>query len=140
MTSRREFLQIGLAGGVLLPLATPWTLSAAPIPFYKAIVDERFPAAVAFARDWSQHGVPIHQIRGDVTALWYHDLHFQWHTGPTHIAGVTTSESLFCLEMLARDAGHRVTERRVLDEGLVSWVIGPKPERTCVEDGESLCR
>jgi hypothetical protein len=136
MTGRRAFLQIGLAGAVLLPLAAARGVRlepeatfdgpAAPVPLYKVIFDERFPASVAFALDVNRRGIPMHGIRGDITALWYHDLYFQWKNRPAPIAGVTTNESLFCLEMLARDAGLRVTHRRDLDEGLVSWSIGPK--------------
>jgi hypothetical protein len=74
----------------------------------------------------NRRGIPIHGIRGDITALWYHDLYFHWRNEPTPIAGITTSESLFCLELLARDAGLRVTSRRALDERLVAWSIGPK--------------
>lgn len=129
MTSRREVLQVGLAGAMLLPLATLgglWRASAAPAPIYKVIFDERFPASVALARELNVRGIRMHGIRGDVTALWYHDLYFQWRAGPAHVVGVTTNEALFCLDTLARDAGHRVTHRRSLDEGLVSWSIGPR--------------
>ncbi len=136
MTSRREFLQIGLMGAALVPVATvggrrlrpeaTFDGPAAPAPLYKMIFDERFPASVAFAQDASRRGIPVHGIRGDITALWYHDLYFQWKDYPAPLAGMTTNESLFCLEMLARDAGLRVTARRVLDERLVSWSIGPR--------------
>ncbi|PWT83754.1 MAG: hypothetical protein C5B57_06275 [Blastocatellia bacterium] len=134
MTSRRDVLRIAVAGAVLLPLAsakesaparrdsldTPANLDDA----YKVIFDERFPASVAFALDVKRRGIPIHGIRGDITALWYHDLYFHWRNDPTPIAGITTTESLFCLELLARDAGLRVTSRRALDERLVTWSIG----------------
>ena len=129
MTSRRELLKIGLTASVSLALAPFGQLSnafaARALP-YKAIFDERFPASVAFARAWQRHDVPVHGIRGDVTALWYHDLHFAWKNAPVEIAGMTTKESLFCLETLARDAGHRVTACQTLESGLVSWSIGPR--------------
>jgi len=129
MTSRRELLQIGLTGSALLalsPLINGAIASAPPARLYKAIYDERFPSSLAFARELDRQGVHVHGIRGDVTALWYHDLHFQWKEGSVELAGMTTSESLFCLEMLARDAGQRVTSRRMYDDGLVSWTIGPR--------------
>jgi hypothetical protein len=127
MTSRRDVLRIGVAGAVLLPfdwLEAWW--ARARDPLYKFIFDERFPTSVALARDVNGRGIRIHGIRGDVTALWYSDLYFRWKDGPAPIAGITTKDSLFCLELLARDASLRVTDRRALDEGLVSWSIGPK--------------
>jgi hypothetical protein len=127
MTSRRDFLQIGITGGMLLPFAALGdhaTLSAAHTPLYKAIFDERFPSGIAFAREMTRRGVAVQAIRGDITALWYQDLYFTWRNRSVRIAGLTTRESLFCLEILACDAGHRVTERQFVD-GLVRWSIGP---------------
>lgn len=128
MTSRREFLRVGLSGGALV-LATSGLSRAftrATPDVYKAIVDERFSESVAFARDMEERGIPVHGISGDVTALWYHDLHFAWSNAPIHIVGLTTASALFCLETLARDARHRVTSRQPLAKGLVSWAIGPR--------------
>jgi hypothetical protein len=128
MTSRREFLQISLTGGALLAISdVPHAFGTDPPGgVYKAIFDQRFPESLAFANDMRRRGIPTHGISGDVTALWYHDLHFAWQNGPIELAGVTTQESLFCLETLARDAGHRVTARRTKDNGLVSWTIAPR--------------
>src|SRR5262245_26239267 len=131
MTSRRAFLHASLTGGALLALSPLARLSDASDPdrIYKAVFDERFPAALAFAHDLRQRGVATHGIRGDVTALWYHDLHFAWANAPIRLVGSTTASALFCLEMLARDAGHRVTRRRALDRDLVLWSIDPQERR-----------
>ena len=128
-TSRREFLQLALAGSALVPLGALDRASpriATPYAIYKVIFDERFPTSVSLARTLAPPGIPLQGISGDVTALWYHDLYFRWRTGPVQIAGVTTKESLFCLEILARDAGQCVTKRRVINRDLVSWSIGPR--------------
>ena len=125
MTSRRELLQIGLTGSLLFLLAPLGRRSSTGARLSKVIFDERFPASVAFAHELSQHGIPVHAITGDVTALWYHDLYHRWRDGDVHLAGMTTKDSLFCLETLARDAGHCVTHRQTLESGLVSWSIGP---------------
>ena len=105
------------------------SIFAVPLLPSQLIFDERFPAGVALAQQFHQHGVPIHAITGDVTTLWYHDLYFRWQNDPQPIAGITTAASLFCLEILARDAGLRVTDRREQADGLVSWTIGPRPAR-----------
>ena len=131
MTSRREFLQVGVTGGVLFAVSPLIHVvdAATSARVYKAIFDERFPASVAFAHQMHRRGIPTCGISGDVTALWYHDLHFAWANAPLRIIGVTTEPALFCLETLARDAGHRLTSRETLDSGLVSWSIGPKAAR-----------
>jgi hypothetical protein len=128
MTSRRAFLQAGLTGGALLAMSdlTHAFDIVTSDRLYKAIFDERFPAAVAFARDMRRRGIATHGINGDITALWYHDLHFAWAQAPICFAGVTTASALFCLETLARDAGHCVTSRQIHEDGLVTWTIGPR--------------
>jgi hypothetical protein len=95
-------------------------------PLYKVVFDERFPSSVAFGDEWASHGIQTHAINGDVTALWYHDLYFRWKKGPAAIAGMTTRESLFCLDLLARDAGLRLIGRQERGDGLVAWTIGPR--------------
>ncbi|HZM62866.1 MAG TPA: hypothetical protein VFB85_23840 [Vicinamibacterales bacterium] len=126
MTSRRDFLQAGLTGAAFLAVPAISTSIDSHRRFYKAIFDQRFPEGVAFARDMRRRGVPTHAISGDVTALWYQDLHFAWANAPIEVVGMTTASALFCLETLARDARHRVTSRHTLDGGLVSWTIGPR--------------
>ena len=132
MTSRRQFLW-RLTGAMMFTRAVapgvPWPEASADATLYKVIVDERFAASARFARHFSGRGIPVRSIRGDVTALWFHDLHFHWRSSRAPIAGLTTPESLFCLEVLARDAGMHVTGRRLLDSGLIAWSIGPRPSR-----------
>ncbi len=101
-------------------------------PFYKVIVDERFPASVAFGEEWKARGAAVHAMRGDITDLWFHDLDRQWKKQPLAIAGLTAHGPLFCLERLAWDHGMRVVSRveqpsRDGDgEPLISWAIAPK--------------
>jgi hypothetical protein len=130
MTSRRDFLRAGLTAAFLLgvkPGAWSKPHIPGPEPFCKLIFDERFPASAARARQLAGAGTPLHGITGDVTSLWYRDLYFAWQKRPVPIAGVTTRESLFCLEMLARDSGLSVIERHDIDNELVLWSIGPRP-------------
>jgi hypothetical protein len=138
MASRREFIQAGIAASVL-----PMIVSAREITrqsffgaqsFYKVIFDQRFPASVAFAREMKQLGATVHGIEGDITDLWFHDLHAAWTKQPVPIAGLTAHGPLFCLERLAWDHGMRVTFRAELPlpdadaEPLYSWIIAPKQE------------
>ncbi|MGA2214201.1 MAG: hypothetical protein ABSH31_13075 [Bryobacteraceae bacterium] len=104
MASRREFLQAGIAASVL-PMAAVANTIAPSQPenhdFHKVIFDERFKASVTFGEEWKARGAAVHAIRGDITDLWFHDLHRQWKQRPAAIAGFTAHGALFCLERLA---------------------------------------
>ena len=131
MTNRREFLQGTLAASAL-PLiggaaAVPFAANASPLS--RVVFDERLPASRAFAARAAQSGIPAHAFKGDVTSLWYNDLHHRWAKKQEAIAGLTEPAALFCLAELARDYGMRLISREDLrtEDGahLVSWVIAP---------------
>ncbi len=134
MTTRREFLQAGIAvplvAGVFASDQTAADSASAArptaLPLYKAVFDERFPESAAFAAEMQRLGVATHGIAGDMTDLWYYDLHPRWMKTPVPIAGLTAHGPLFCLERLAWDHGMRVTfraEHRFRPDGCVEHVI-----------------
>jgi hypothetical protein len=127
MSTRREFLQCSFAAASLPFIAAagfePELLTT---PLYKVIFDERFPASVAFGNQVKREGLPVYGIRGDITALWFHDLGLRWKQGPAAIAGLTDANALFCLDLLARDNGMRVEARTEWPDDLVAWVIAPR--------------
>jgi len=138
MISRREILQRGIAA-TSLPLvaavawAQPQTAHAKALEhpsLYKVLFDTRFAASRSFGRDAQWRGQPAHGFDGDITQIWYHDLHPRWQKGPAAIAGLTAHGALFCLERLAWDVGMRVTHRAEQKydghEPLYSWVIAPR--------------
>lgn len=119
MSSRREFLQMGVAA-LALPISAHAALSPSPslldgelaaTPLYKAVFDERFSSSRAFAEEAERLGVSTHGIKGDMTDLWYHDLYARWKQGPVAIAGLTAHGPIFCLERLAWDQRMRVVFR-----------------------------
>lgn len=119
MTDRRTFLKTGITALALpaiarnafsLPLAVPAEKPVFVSP-YKIIFDERFQDSVAFADASKKLGAAIHGIKGDVTDLWYNDLYHEWKKGPAAIMGMTTEDSLFCLQVLAQDQRMRVVFR-----------------------------
>jgi hypothetical protein len=128
MSTRREFLQGGIAAAALPFVAVAGTeqMLLRTAPLYKVIFDERFPASVAFADQARREGLPVHGIRGDITALWFHDLDLRWKQGPAAIAGLTDANALFCLDLLARDKAMRVVSREERPGDLVAWVIAPR--------------
>ena len=114
MSSRREFYQGSDEAG-----------SAGFHPAVnKAVYDERFACARAFAAEAERRGWEVAPIRGDITAFWLQELSRLWDQGPASVAGMTEDNLLFCLERLAWDAGVRVVcRRREAEGGLVSWTI-----------------
>lgn len=115
MLNRRTFLQAGmtavpLAAGAALTLgATQAKASGVPaVPLHTVVFDERFADSVAFANEARWMGQRTSAISGDVTKLWYDDLYHAWKNGPVAIAGLTTKDAMFCLEILGNDAGLRL--------------------------------
>jgi len=139
MTSRREFLQIGVTASTL-PLATQVARAArlggggaaelrAPVALYKVVYDTRFPDSVAFGARAAALGADVHPIDGDMTKLWFDDIYHRWRQSPVAIAGLTAHGPLFCFERLAWDQGLRVVFRaeHLRDAGgaLANAVSGP---------------
>ena len=107
--SRRTFLQSGVAacsvGAWIRPI-----LARRPLgPYYKAVFDERFDAARVFAAQMNARNIPTVAIRGDITRLFCDDLDLRWKQGPVWLTGLTAPASLFCLDLLARDRGMRLS-------------------------------
>jgi hypothetical protein len=117
MTSRREFLKVGLAASALLPVVGARAsfagveAPAAAVSLYKVLYDTRFAASLAFARRAAARGVAVHAMAGDMTPFWYDDLYHRWRREPVAIAGLTAHGALFCLERLAWEQRMRVVYR-----------------------------
>lgn len=110
MANRREVIQAAVAATALPFVAKLSSARAAGrMRFHAIVYDERFEAGVAFARRLQYPGSDIQAIAGDITDLWYGDLYYRWRDEPVPIAGLTTHDSLFCLERLAWDHGLRLT-------------------------------
>ena len=107
-TNRRIFLKCGLgacsAGAFIRQLAAQNPV----LPYYRAVFDERFEDARAFAAEAAARAIRTAAIRGDVTNLFFTDLDLRWKQGPVWLIGLTTPASLFCLDLLARDRRMRL--------------------------------
>jgi hypothetical protein len=136
MTSRREFLQIGVTASALsLAGRAAWAApgredsAASSVALYKVLYDTRIPASAAFARRAESRGVPTYAMTGDMTRFWYDDLYHRWLAEPAAIAGLTAHGPMFCLERLAWDQGMRVVfraEHTPIENGLVRHALtGP---------------
>jgi hypothetical protein len=135
MTSRREFLQIGITASAW-PLASNVSAAArgdlsgsAPLPIYKAIYDRRFAESRLFAERARGVGLDVEPIDGDMTRFWYRDLCHEWQRHPIAIAGQTAHGPMFCFEQLGRDCRMRIVfraEHRLGDDGgLRHTLTGP---------------
>ena len=133
--NRRTFLKcgIGAAGAIIRPIS----LHCAGIPYYKAVFDERFEEPRRFAAAAAARQIPAAAIRGDITGLFFHDLDLRWRQGPVRLAGFTTPAALFCLDLLARDRGmrlsHHMAEPSV--EAALGVLDGAPPQRSLVQSG-----
>ena len=107
--SRRTFVKCGVgacaAGAAVRPIWVP----NAGLPYYKAVFDERFPEPCRFAIESGARSIPTAAIRGDITRLFFDDLDLRWRQAPVWLTGWTTPASLFCLDLLARDRGMRLS-------------------------------
>jgi len=118
MLNRRRFIEVSLASGVASALTAisagpraeraPGAVRLAP---YAALFDARFAESREFGQTLGHLGVNTRSIEGDVTELWYHELHPRWQEAPAAIAGLTTYGPLFCLERLGWDHRLRVIYR-----------------------------
>ena len=138
MINRRQVLQTGLAA-TSLPLVAG--VSFAPLQaahakalehpsLYRVLFDQRFAASRDFGREAQRRGQNVQGFHGDITNVWFHDLHPRWQQGAVAIAGLTAHGALFCLERLGWDVGmrviHRAEQRYEGHEPLFSWVIAPR--------------
>jgi hypothetical protein len=112
MASRRSFLKCSVgacASGHVYGMIGLVSGPARIVSCYKAVYDERFDGPCAFAAGAAERHIPMAPIRGDITSLFFDDLDLRWKRGPVLLAGYTTPASLFCLDLLARDRGMRVS-------------------------------
>lgn len=152
MTSRREFLQTGMAvsalplavNELLLPEAaasavgTAVHAEACNVTLHKAIFDNRYAESRVFAREAGKRGVPTYALNeGDVTDLWYEELDLLWRKTPAAVAGLTQFGPMFVLERLANERGMRVAirvEHQVRDDGTLTHVLSAPPESAVFAD------
>lgn len=102
------------------------------VPLHATVFDERFAEAVRFGREARRLGLAVRSLKGDVTDLWYAELHPLWKRQSRPIAGLTAYAALFCLERLAWDHGMRVVyhgEHARLASGAVEHVLHGPPGR-----------
>ena len=148
--SRRIFLKCGVGACAAGALIRPASARGSVAPYYKAVFDERFEDPRVFAAGAGARSIPTAAIRGDITSLFFEDLDLRWKQGAVWLAGFTTPASLFCLDLLARDRGMRLSHcvtkpsmaaalsvfdgtspHRLLTPGsdssdLVFWIIAPR--------------
>ena len=132
MTSRREFIQRGLAASVLA--ACP--LSARLLPDgngndkphrpFKIVFDQTFAEGAAFGAEAVSWGAAVRAIGSDVGGVWMNEIEPRLKRGPVAVAGLTALASLFCLELLGRDYGMGLaccTEHSPTAEGIVHHLL-----------------
>ncbi|MFV0645409.1 MAG: hypothetical protein ACK5NN_13080 [Sphingomonadaceae bacterium] len=112
MVRRRTFLTGAATSSALLaagvrPALAAGSRSILPV----ALVDYSLPAAATFTRRIREYGGRVEHFTGDISRLWRKLLLPRLQAAPVHLAGLTGSGALFCLERWAWDLGMRVVLR-----------------------------
>jgi len=121
IANRRDFL----AGGAAFATLAITALRAGPVqaralarPFNELVsgpllivYDRRLLGSDAFAADAAASGYSPLGFDSDIAALWMHEIEPRLRVPPLAIAGFTSSATLFCLELLARDYGAQALRR-----------------------------
>lgn len=124
--ARRDVIKWGMAAPALVA-APKGALAMAPQGLDAMLLDERF--AAQMPADLA--GVPLLRFSGDLTRIWYDTLDRRWRAPGHVLGGITGSDALFVLEVLATQHGRRVVSRTQLgvadQRGLapVRWIIAP---------------
>ncbi len=130
MTSRREFLHIGITAAAWPMVAQTAQAAGADsrpgVPLLGIVYDTRLAASVDFARRSTALGLRVHAIAGDMTRLWFDEIYHRWQQQPAALAGLTAHGPMFCFAELARDVGMRLVFRAEHGPELYSWVIAPR--------------
>jgi hypothetical protein len=93
-----------------------------------AIADTGLDGSRAFVERVRANGSQPFEFASDVAGLWMRELEPRLRSAPVAIMGYTSAATLFCLDLLARDYGARIVERRA-SRGAVSWVLSSSPAR-----------
>ncbi len=68
----------------------------------------------------------VYFINGDVTRVWYDELHPLWLQKTTLTAGLTRESEFFVMKTLAKDYDYMVVKEMPVGElQLVSWLLAP---------------
>lgn len=131
MTSRRAFIRNGASLAIVaalpLPRVAPASLRGTPIrPASLVLVDSSLDTGAAFAAAATLEGRTVQMFSRDVAGLWMSVIEPLLRAGPAMITGHTSTATLFCLDLLARDYGARTAQR--IDFGAsATWVISSSP-------------
>ena len=133
MIDRRVFIH-GAAGLAAALVGVPRGSSARPAAaaFGAApdvvIVDRNLDGSSFFAADARARGITPYEFSSDAAGVWMRELEPRLRTRPVAIEGYTSAATLFCLELLARDYGAGMVQRRDTPAG-VAWIISSSPIR-----------
>lgn len=106
MTNRRSFLKLGVATAAL-PLAGYGVRDAIAGPVHKPVhtilIDSRFPESRDFAAQFGSINTVELSGADALAQYWYGDLRPALQRAPLNLVGLTGGDTLFCLEILARE-------------------------------------
>ena len=90
------------------------------------LVDRHLDGSRSFAAEVRARGITPYEFSSDAAGVWMRELEPRLRTRPVAIEGYTSAATLFCLQLLARDYGARVVQRRNTPAGVV-WIMSSSP-------------
>lgn len=113
--SRRAFCGTGLA--TLAPVSAAAMTAATPGLTRIAVVEPGSRAARQLSASARAAGLPVHPLESDASIVWDRHLRRFWQQqgAATETVGITSLGALFCLDLLARDAGQRLVLAERID-------------------------
>ncbi|HJP36164.1 MAG: hypothetical protein QF609_00510 [Gammaproteobacteria bacterium] len=127
--NRRNFNSTITAGGLALaaPVSCgdtrrPHASTDLPLHF---IYETRLLDPAGALPSWCAQASRSYAITGDVTPVWYHELHRHWERRSISTGGLTYEAEFFVLKTLARDYDYEVTVERY-DGDRVRWLLEPR--------------
>ncbi|MRW89818.1 hypothetical protein GJ699_07465 [Duganella sp. FT80W] len=92
------------------------------------LYDARQAPALTIAQAVLHAGTPTLPIDGDVGTLWRQYLRSFWRAENAILASITGTDTLFCLDLLARDAGRRLCYQAPLGESDLAALWAPETQ------------
>lgn len=127
---RREFTQMAGFSALSLLLVTPRSLvlaaEAVQDPMDTCFIYDEMALKYGLSLQSIAHHRKTVAIAGDVTRVWYEDLHYLWKEKAVATAGLTRESEFFVLRTLARDYGYKaVYQQRQRASRLLLWRLMP---------------
>lgn len=117
MVTRRQILQTIGGTGLIAAIAPLIARADDAIPLHRVVFDSHHEQSVRFATEARHRGIETSDTRGDIAALYVHELMMRWRESAIGVAGMTPYSQLFGLRLLAETPRLRLVFLQDLESG-----------------------